>query len=699
MKIVFKVITFVFVLFLETKVMSQQKLYAEARIKEVLNSNWHDTIKAQELYAFISETRINDVKKAKKYTKIFYTIVKRADYKIGLGYYYFICAETAVHQNNLDIAIKNAVNASEIFHKLHAWQDYLAAITILCNAKVENNNLSESIYIAKNALKLTSKFDLPIPKVGLYLNLAYAHERKKLYNEAIKYYNYSLKISNKNNFLEGVIATYNSLSTLYNKTGNYKEAVENADKAINLNEKLINFFPENIYSVYLNKAIACTYIGNIKESNKLLSIVQSNTKDNNTRNEAAIRIAINNYRMGNRKESLSIALDVIGKTENPFIEMLCNYCVAINKYEETKYNEAEIYLKKTVNIFDKNNYSDIETLNIITESKKKLCKIAISKNENEKSVKLLDDIVKLEADKLKISKYFELNKLTTNVDLAQKKEEINKLSNENTKKQLEIESGQKKAFMLIASLFIALLILLFIYRSYTNKKRNSEQLAIRNEIIENQKSELERNLSEKNLLIKEIHHRVKNNFQMVISMLNLQVNADNVTDINQFLEEATSRILSMALIHESLYNTENLDEINFKKYVDELIESMIAAYTSSENRLSFDIDIPEYTIDIQTAIPLGLILNEMILNTIKYVQPGQLNTIIAINLQLIDNEEFILQYYDNGRVFKTIEKRKGSFGTELITLLVEQIKGQLIIENKPGVTYKVSFNDKNNAIV
>ncbi|OYQ49687.1 hypothetical protein CHU92_00295 [Flavobacterium cyanobacteriorum] len=332
-----------------------------------------------------------------------------------------------------------------------------------------------------------------------------------------------------------------------------------------------------------------------------------------------------------------------------------------------------------------------EDLTILAECKKHLSKIRLKENNAEQAIKLLEEASIIEQEKIVFQKDIEVNRLTSSIDLAQKKAEVSELTEETLKKQLQIENERKKTFLLIASLIIALLIVFFLYRGYRNKKKNSEKLKKRNDIIEHQKNELEKNLLEKNLLIKEIHHRVKNNFQMVISLLYLQVNGDNVTDVNQFLEEATSRILSMALIHESLYNTENLNEINFNVYVEELIASMIAAYHNKQNTLSFDTHIPEYTFDIQKAIPLGLILNEMILNTVKHVQPQQPDTIINIRLSSPDNHEFILEYYDNGTVPANTKKRKGSFGSELISLLVQQINGKLEISYPGNIFYRITY--------
>jgi two-component sensor histidine kinase/tetratricopeptide (TPR) repeat protein len=674
--------------------------YPETRIKEVLASDLHDTLKAQEVFAYINQIRLQDVEQAEAYTKEFYKIVKRANYKTGLGFYYLTCAETALFQKKTKPIIDNAQKAAIIFKEVNLWQNFLVATDIICSGYTQSNDYNEVIKTANAALELTKNYNLPIQKTSLYKDLAFAYRNLNQFKKAIFFYEKAIATAYQTNNYEAIFAVHSELIFIYNQLGLYEQALQEANTALKLKEKVFVYYPENLALLHLRTSNSYSNLKQYKLAIKELEAAKKITSIEAIKLYCDTRIALNYFFLDDYNKSLNIAKKTKENIPDYYTAAICNYCLALNYFKKGDNRLSEIYFNdalRNINLPGVKKF--FEEYNIIADCKKHLSEIALTDNDYEKSHILMQEALAAENEKVNLIKDLGINEIAAKVDLAQKKEEVNKLTEESAEKQLEIESGQKKAFMLIASLFIALLILLLIYRSYRNKKRNSEQLTIRNEIIENQKNELERNLSEKNLLIKEIHHRVKNNFQMVISMLNLQVSADNVTDINQFLEEATSRILSMALIHESLYNTENLDEINFKKYVDELIESMIAAYNNSENRLSFNIDIPDYTIDIQTAIPLGLILNEMILNTIKYVQPGQLNTIIAIRLHLSDNKEFILQYFDNGRVFKSTEKRKGSFGTELITLLVEQIKGQLIIENKPGVTYKVSFSNKNNAIV
>ncbi|UPT71090.1 MAG: sensor histidine kinase [Flavobacterium sp. JAD_PAG50586_2] len=316
----------------------------------------------------------------------------------------------------------------------------------------------------------------------------------------------------------------------------------------------------------------------------------------------------------------------------------------------------------------------------------------LQNNNPEKSYSLLEESYKEEQKKLAAVKDLELHKEVNTFELGEKKREVKHLTKEQLRNRLEIKEQEQKMLLLIGSLLLLLLIVGFIYRGYLIKKRNAQQMEEKKNIIEQQNVELEESLTERDVLLKEVHHRVKNNFQMVISLLRLQAEEGNAPDVDTFLEEATSRILSMSLIHQNLYQSENLSAVNFKEYVEELAHYIQHAFKGAQDDLQFNLDMPEVLFDIQTAIPLGLILNEMMLNTLKHVQGTVPGLKITIALQPKAQGDYELSYFDNG-IRRQEPKAGDSFGSELITLLVHQIGGRLHIENSSNVSYKIMFSN------
>lgn len=200
-------------------------------------------------------------------------------------------------------------------------------------------------------------------------------------------------------------------------------------------------------------------------------------------------------------------------------------------------------------------------------------------------------------------------------------------------------------------------------------------------------------LREKEKLLKEIHHRVKNNLQIVSSLLSLQ--SENVPDKKylELISESQNRITSMAIVHEMLYSSRDLGKISMKDYIGRLGFSLHHAFFKPGLNVRFQYDISEALFfDIDHIIPLGLILNEAISNSFKYAFPDHTGK-ISISLQQPGEGTCVLTVGDDGIGFKegfTAEK-DGHLGIQLIYMLSEQLDGQIEIKNQNGTSYQITF--------
>ncbi|MES2589166.1 MAG: sensor histidine kinase [Bacteroidota bacterium] len=197
-------------------------------------------------------------------------------------------------------------------------------------------------------------------------------------------------------------------------------------------------------------------------------------------------------------------------------------------------------------------------------------------------------------------------------------------------------------------------------------------------------------LKEKEQLLKEVHHRVKNNLQIISSLLNLQ--SDYVQDENflTLIRESKNRINSMSLIHEMLYTSQNFSQINFKEYLDILYHSIYSTFERKELDIEFDLKVDENIhFAIDTMIPLGLILNEIMTNSFKYAFP---NHIGKIKIEVVQSENKIkLIIADNGiGIPKEFDfENTKSIGIQLIHMLSDQIDAELKIESEIGTEYEL----------
>jgi two-component sensor histidine kinase len=279
-------------------------------------------------------------------------------------------------------------------------------------------------------------------------------------------------------------------------------------------------------------------------------------------------------------------------------------------------------------------------------------------------------------------------------DLRLKQQDIALLTN---KSQLQ-EANLKKASLTRNIIIIsAILLLSLLFTGYRVKQRHNIQLQRQQDEINKQNRQLqtvlarqEKLIAEKEWLVKEIHHRVKNNLQIVISLLNVQSDyLDNPSAIHA-IQESRERMQAIALIHQKLYQPDYGTLIQMKAYIEEMI--VYLQNFADVGRIHFQLNIEEVKMDVSQAVPLGLILNEVITNALKYAFPGNGRGNISIDLHQ-RNEQVFLKIADNGMGFPENFNDPGhkSLGIQLIKLFAEQLDGKVRFENQNGAQVELVF--------
>ena len=204
-----------------------------------------------------------------------------------------------------------------------------------------------------------------------------------------------------------------------------------------------------------------------------------------------------------------------------------------------------------------------------------------------------------------------------------------------------------------------------------------------------------RSLSEKESLLKEIHHRVKNNLQVISSLLNMQSRESTDPQMLDVIKEGQSRVKAMSLIHQKLYQTSNLSEIDFEEYSTQLIDQLAALYKKKGLEVTKNIEAKNIKLDIDTAIPLGLILNELISNSFKYAFEDLEKGEIQVSLERLSEEDLKLVVSDSGVGlpsdidFASVK----SLGLKLVNILTKQLKGSLDFFSEEGARFEIQFKD------
>ena len=219
------------------------------------------------------------------------------------------------------------------------------------------------------------------------------------------------------------------------------------------------------------------------------------------------------------------------------------------------------------------------------------------------------------------------------------------------------------------------------------------------DITEQKRAEeqLKASLREKETLLRELHHRVKNNIQLVSSMLHLHAQYIRDPTAFTFYKELQNRISSMALIHATLYQADDLARIDFRTYLRDLTNALIHSYGFTPDNVSVTLNAPEVLLNINTAVPLGLIINELVSNCLKHAFTGdQGGNEIRIELQPEAERGYVLKVGDNGVGFpaELNFRQTKTLGLQLVSTLVEQLKGTIELDSTVGTTFIMHFSER-----
>jgi len=205
---------------------------------------------------------------------------------------------------------------------------------------------------------------------------------------------------------------------------------------------------------------------------------------------------------------------------------------------------------------------------------------------------------------------------------------------------------------------------------------------------------IKNSLKEKEVLLKEIHHRVKNNMQVISSLLNIQSTWIEEEKALEVLKDTRKRVYSMALIHDRLYKSEDLARVDFSQYIEQISNHLLSFHREKMKMVKVKKDVKDVFIDINKAVPLGLIINELISNSLKHAFPDEKEGELRIKFHK-KNSGYELIISDNGVGFsEDLDFLKTqSMGMQLVTSLVDQIEGEIKLDRKPHTSFKITFQE------
>ncbi|MDO5981095.1 tetratricopeptide repeat protein [Flavivirga spongiicola] len=559
-----------------------------------------------------------------------------------------------------------------------------------------------------------------------YLRLGYFHNDKSEHVKALFYYKKALEVSEALNYELGIGKCYQNIAVTHVKMGNYDKALDYDLKALKIYEKnndenLITGLVGNIGSLYScrlkDDENGLLYYNRALEMSK-------KTGNNEFRSHilgAVAEMYIRQKEFAKAKKVLKESLDIAEKANYPRVVISVLSNLSLISIEEKKYKEALMYSKRVLKMRLESGYTEDNTLTYLTlaDIYEKLDDIkatefhynkALSEAKTSKALPQLSRVYEalheyanrrkdykksyeyvLKYNKAKdslftIKKDKQLKEVQAKFGLENKEKEILLLTNENKIKALENQNQSTTQVLLIMGLMTLTIILLTLFGAYKNKQGNNKILAEKNEVIS-------QTLKDREILLKEVHHRVKNNLQIVSSLLRLQYKFGNHKSSTEILQEIQDKIHAMSIIHERLYKSNNLSLINLQTYLDNLLSHFNTSYDLPEQNITITTAIDNINLGMDRLVPCGLIVNEIIANSIKYAFQDNTNGHISIKASK-NKDTCTLTIQDTGIGFpENFEMESSqSLGMQLIQGLTKQIKGTVEIISNPGACYTITFS-------
>ncbi|MFT7155523.1 MAG: two-component sensor histidine kinase [Parvicella sp.] len=253
------------------------------------------------------------------------------------------------------------------------------------------------------------------------------------------------------------------------------------------------------------------------------------------------------------------------------------------------------------------------------------------------------------------------------------------------------EQSERIINLLIVGGIFLLALFLLVYWMYSRSQRANQLVRDQSKVISDKNESIDKALLQKDILLKEVHHRVKNNLQIIGSLLNLQTKKLKNKAAIQAIEDSKNRVQAIALMHKSLYQDEHFNRVDLKGYIEDLIDNHKALFVSDKNKLHFEIEIEELMVSVDDAVPLGLIISELISNSIKHAFGKEVISPQITLILIITEDQISLTFSDNGiGVDADFDLYSlDSLGFEIITALTDQIQGEIKVKSKKPFSIEI----------
>ena len=627
--------------------------------------------------------KFTNTQKANSFLKQFYYEAKASNSTIGIAYYYLSASEEATSAGNLTKGVQYGQLAQNLFLQLKDSFNYMESSYFLAAAYLYQGNGKALLH------SIDEVFDRIPPNYSYEQNGTLYSLLANYYSliDLSKSFSYILKMKvnyQKANFELGLIDAYNELSNYYNIVFELKKSFYYGNKALKIAYKTNAENHFALANIYLNLAEIKNNLTSYQEALNLAEkglYHAQKCQNSGYINRAHIVKSTIYFELKEFVKSKTAANIACKNSQgDPRVLFQSNYCLALLAQKENNLPDLERFVNQCL-IYQNSILVDLRTKASLQEL---LTHLYFQKGNLLLAYKALKQQNKYEQAFLNQKSDNYLKSLQVKYEF---KEVSNQLKFSQTKERLKNEKIKTQRInnvllsIIIATLAVFLFILFLAYRKSIHQKKS----------LEHTRNQLEQSLADKTILMKEIHHRVKNNFQLITSFLNpkLLAESDNIQD---FALRTTARIETMAKVHNQLYENEAVEAIDFYTYCNQLTSDLLHTFEYKNTAIRLTIAPTDILLNLQTILPLGLLLNELLMNTLKHAFKQQENGEIFI--QLSQNETtYRLIFKDSGSGFSP--SNTSSFGLKLIDALSTQLSGELGVNYDNGTQYELNFKQLN----
>ncbi len=546
------------------------------------------------------------------------------------------------------------------------------------------SNYPEALSYYQEALSIRKKLGLKSGTAGILVNIGNAYTTRERYAAALHHFLEALALAEQIQDSSKIATILNGIGVLYRRQDQWEKAAHYYQKSLKLSRQMKD--TTLIVSLLNNLAILYQHQGQYEIAYQYFVEVIETTRDRN--DQARLGTAYQNlanlfFKQQKNEEAMLYARKAIGIRGQlqDRLGLSTSYYLLGEIYQKQKnYALARSYAEQSLQVAQ-----SLKAWSHIHDAGSLLIEI-IRETQPAPALAEYYEIVAQAKDSLyRQDKARELIRLENKLEVQQKENEIQLLTQENQIKELKTKRQRYFIYLILFSLGLVLSLIVLIYFRYRAKIKA-------NQLLSDQKQE-------KEILLKEIHHRVKNNLQIISSMLSLQVQHTRVPEVAKAMKEGQGRVEAMALIHQILYMTEEISHIDFPSYLENLVRSVFRAYNQYEGKVNYIIEAPALQLDINTAIPLGLIINELVSNALKYAFPHSGRGIVHLVLEKHDHFKYRLEIADNGVGLPHTDLQNissDSLGLKLVRSLTRQLEGHLQIDNTRGTKFTIIFPKETN---